>query len=190
MSAGHPAWSDIGLHGTRREYVQSITRTGLDTKWSAGRSGAKREHVHLVPSLRTDGGEQPGVRAGSDAIVHVDLARLHKHQAIIYTSVNGVILTAGFAGNVPPQYISKTESVPDGRVLSGLLQGAILPVFPQPQRDRPLGVRWSAGWRPQPPHPQFCPGARLRLCSWEAEHCVRNQHRMPLRPTLLKHITA
>eukprot|EP00969_Alexandrium_andersonii_P120325 5319356-Alexandrium_andersonii.AAC.1 len=69
----------------------------------------------MVPQLRTDGREQPGVRAGSGAIVHVDLERLYRDNATIYFSVNNVILTAGLSGKIPPQYLRRIERVSDGR---------------------------------------------------------------------------
>eukprot|EP00969_Alexandrium_andersonii_P091940 4058392-Alexandrium_andersonii.AAC.1 len=68
----------------------------------------------MVPELRADGREQPGARAGSGAIVHVDLERLHRDNATIYLSANRVILTAGLSGCIPPQYLRRIERVSDG----------------------------------------------------------------------------
>eukprot|EP00969_Alexandrium_andersonii_P367365 15470561-Alexandrium_andersonii.AAC.1 len=56
----HPHWCPLGLHGTTLSAVQSITRSGLDTRHSVGQSGEHRCRVHMVPELRTDGREQPG----------------------------------------------------------------------------------------------------------------------------------
>eukprot|EP00969_Alexandrium_andersonii_P111471 4922813-Alexandrium_andersonii.AAC.1 len=36
FSPEHAHWCPIGLHGTTLDYVQSITRTGLDTEHSVG----------------------------------------------------------------------------------------------------------------------------------------------------------
>eukprot|EP00969_Alexandrium_andersonii_P085014 3749592-Alexandrium_andersonii.AAC.1 len=67
----HENWCAVGLHGTKEEYVPSIICEGLSTKHSAGgKLGEKREHIHMVPELLPFGREQPGVRAGSTAIVH------------------------------------------------------------------------------------------------------------------------
>eukprot|EP00969_Alexandrium_andersonii_P256256 11328620-Alexandrium_andersonii.AAC.1 len=45
FTPAHADWCPIGLHGTKLEYVQSITRGGLDTEHSVGgRLGEKRQH--------------------------------------------------------------------------------------------------------------------------------------------------
>eukprot|EP00969_Alexandrium_andersonii_P293112 12954662-Alexandrium_andersonii.AAC.1 len=71
----------------------------------------------MVPELLPFGREQPGVRAGSAAIVHVNLAALHEDRAEISFSANRVILTAGFQGDIPPAYLDKITRAEDGRVL-------------------------------------------------------------------------
>ena len=44
-------------------------------------------------------------------------AQLHQAGAAIRRSVNGALLTAGFAGNIPPQYVIRVERVRDREVL-------------------------------------------------------------------------
>eukprot|EP00969_Alexandrium_andersonii_P331794 14663563-Alexandrium_andersonii.AAC.1 len=69
----------------------------------------------MVAQLDPDGREQPGLRKGSTAAVTVDLDKLHQDGVVIYTSVNNVILTAGVAGVIPPQYLRRIIKISDGR---------------------------------------------------------------------------
>eukprot|EP00969_Alexandrium_andersonii_P081941 3611714-Alexandrium_andersonii.AAC.1 len=71
----------------------------------------------MVPELVPFGQEQPGVRAGSTAIVHVNVEALHEDKAEIYFSANHVILTAGFQGDTPPCYLVRITRARNGRVL-------------------------------------------------------------------------
>eukprot|EP00969_Alexandrium_andersonii_P182718 8073642-Alexandrium_andersonii.AAC.1 len=43
----HPQWCPVGLRGTKLGVAQSITRSGLDTKHSVGKSGEKRCRIHM-----------------------------------------------------------------------------------------------------------------------------------------------
>eukprot|EP00969_Alexandrium_andersonii_P206282 9113884-Alexandrium_andersonii.AAC.1 len=67
VEPGHERRVDVGLHGTKVNLVPNIFREGLDTKYSVGKE--KRAHIHLVPKLRRDLSQQPGLRPGSTAVV-------------------------------------------------------------------------------------------------------------------------
>eukprot|EP00969_Alexandrium_andersonii_P054135 2383091-Alexandrium_andersonii.AAC.1 len=71
----------------------------------------------MVSQLVPYGQQQPGVRAGSTAIVHVNVAGLQADGAEIYFSANQVILTAGFQGSIPPCYLIRITRARDGEVL-------------------------------------------------------------------------
>eukprot|EP00969_Alexandrium_andersonii_P331074 14633742-Alexandrium_andersonii.AAC.1 len=71
----------------------------------------------MVAQLNEDGRDQPGLRHGSSAVVSVDLEKLGQDGVTIYKSVNKVILTAGVAGCIPPQYLPRIVKISDHRVL-------------------------------------------------------------------------
>eukprot|EP00969_Alexandrium_andersonii_P110802 4890435-Alexandrium_andersonii.AAC.1 len=83
----------------------------------------------MVPELLPDGREQPGVRARSTAIVHVNLTALHEDGAEIYFSANRMILSAGLQGQIPPAYIDRITRVEDGRVLWPLPEAPVAVVL-------------------------------------------------------------
>eukprot|EP00969_Alexandrium_andersonii_P317045 14007054-Alexandrium_andersonii.AAC.1 len=105
VKPGDADWCKVGLRGTREGNVQSILREGLDTKYSSGCEKCAR--IHFAPQVRDDLTDQPSLRGGGAAVVAVDLQALHEAGAVIYKSVDDVLLTAGFGGAIPPQYATK-----------------------------------------------------------------------------------
>eukprot|EP00969_Alexandrium_andersonii_P215370 9513080-Alexandrium_andersonii.AAC.1 len=65
VEPGLPRWVDVGLHGTKVDFVPNILREGLDAKYSVGKE--KRARIHLVPQIRRDVTQQAGLRSGSTA---------------------------------------------------------------------------------------------------------------------------
>ena len=138
VSPGHPKWQGRVFHGAKEEAWPNIVLEGLSTKYSKGRSGEKRTHIHLV---RGPGGEEegmprpggrggprapgpgrgrkevPGLRSGSTVMITVDLDGAHAAGARVFLSDNEVFLTEGFGGTLPPQFVVEVTSLRDGAVL-------------------------------------------------------------------------
>jgi RNA:NAD 2'-phosphotransferase (TPT1/KptA family) len=108
IQPGHPAWSDKGYHGTFLSAWTGILREGLSTAYSRGRQ--KRVHIHFVREVWAGTPDQPGLRFGTDVVVKVDLLALHAAGAVILKSVTDVLLTEGFGGVVPPQFIEEIST--------------------------------------------------------------------------------
>jgi 2'-phosphotransferase len=98
-----PDWKDFMLHGTKLELVNIIRDTGL--KAGGTRGASYRKHIHLVREIES-AGEVEGVRGGSDAIMLVDVKAAWKDGCVFFKSKNGVMLTEGFDGCLPPEYLA------------------------------------------------------------------------------------
>lgn len=90
---------DYCAHGTRREAVEGIQRTGLN------RMG--RTHIHFAckPDAKS------GFRKDSKVAIHIDMARAMNDGIKFYRSENDVILSDGIDGVIDPKYISRIEFV-------------------------------------------------------------------------------
>lgn len=83
-------------HGTEQKYIDAIRTTGLKRM--------SRQHIHLVSEIHEDR-QVSGYKARSNAIVVIDMKQCMRDGMIFLRSANGVILTEGFEGTIPPQYI-------------------------------------------------------------------------------------
>jgi len=79
------------FHGSYKRHMESIRSFGLDRR--------SRKHVHLSRSLRA-------IRHDCDLLVHVDMTSAMGDGILFYESSNGVILTEGFDGIIPPRYLT------------------------------------------------------------------------------------
>ena len=116
VTPGMREWSDVGLHGTFAGSWESIAVQGLRSEFSS----ADRLHFHFVDRVH-DHGKTQGVRSGTDTIVAVDLAGLHREGVVIHRAPDtGVFLTQGFQRNnrdwwIPPRYIQRIYDKRSGR---------------------------------------------------------------------------
>lgn len=83
-------------HGTESRFVSSIQTEGLKRM--------SRQHIHLVSEIHEDR-HTSGYKARSNAIVVIDMARCMADGIVFLLAANGVVLTEGIGGCIPPQYI-------------------------------------------------------------------------------------
>ena len=84
----------IMLHGTRMQYAHRINQEGLIADGGDSRAN-RRVHIHLVRSV--DGRNRiPGVRPGSDVVVHVNIREFMQTGGECWWARNGCLLTEGF----------------------------------------------------------------------------------------------
>ena len=96
------------LHGTRHRYAHRISEEGLYAGGGDPRSN-RRVHIHLVKSV--DGRNRiPGVRPGSDVVVHVNIKEFMQAGGECWWARDGCLLTEGLQdpehGNIgiPPRF--------------------------------------------------------------------------------------
>ena len=80
------------FHGTYRQHLPAIQRDGLNRM--------SRKHIHIAKSHTAISGQ----RATCDVFLYIDMARAMADGIIFYESANGVILTEGIDGVLPPTY--------------------------------------------------------------------------------------
>ena len=88
------------VHGTYMHAWAAIQREGLK------RMG--RQHIHCTDSLTRQEGqaEISGFRASCDVMIHIDVARAMAAGVEFFRSANGVILTEGHEGVLPPAFFA------------------------------------------------------------------------------------
>ncbi|CAI5480993.1 unnamed protein product [Closterium sp. Yama58-4] len=132
------------VHGTYERHLPSILVSGL--------SRMNRQHVHLtkgVPSQHHT--VVSGFRSNAEVLVVVDVARAMADGMPFFESDNGVILTSGFHGYIPPSYFFSILKWPS--------------LLPHPLSPPPP---------PRPPHPPpptltpVPPAASAATCAGEA----------------------
>ena len=69
----HSQWTEVGIHGTKRNFVYSILKKGLLPGGERGQE--KRKDVHMVAAIN-ETAETSGVRGGSDVFIKVRLRPL------------------------------------------------------------------------------------------------------------------
>ncbi|GJP38593.1 hypothetical protein CLOM_g23033 [Closterium sp. NIES-68] len=119
----NPAVLPECVHGTYERHLPSILASGL--------SRMNRQHVHLtkgVPSHHN--AVVSGFRANAEVLVVVDVARAMADGMSFFQSDNGVILSSGFDGCIPPKYFSSILKWPS--LLSHPLSPLSPPPFPTP----------------------------------------------------------
>jgi len=84
------------FHGTEEEFLQSILMNGLKRM--------KRKHIHFVETIHEDQ-QTSGFKSKSNKILKIDMAKCMEDGIAFFKSSNGVILTEGFDGIIPPEYI-------------------------------------------------------------------------------------
>lgn len=82
------------FHGSYEKHRRSIESSGLD------RMG--RKHIHLAKSVDSKSGK----RRNCNLMVFVDMDCAMADGMVFYESANGVVLTEGFDGIIPPCYLT------------------------------------------------------------------------------------
>jgi len=88
----------VAVHGTYLRHWGAIRAGGL--------SRMQRNHVHLAAGLPNTDGVISGMRHNSQLYIYIDVAAAMKDNMHFYRSRNGVILTDGFDGCIPPKYFA------------------------------------------------------------------------------------
>ena len=97
------------VHGTYLAAWPSIQAAGL--------SKMGRQHVHLARDLPGESGVISGMRKSCEVLVWVDVTRARAAGMVFYESENGVVLTDGFGGAVPPRFFDRVEERATGRLM-------------------------------------------------------------------------
>lgn len=95
------------VHGTTRAAWEGGIRDG-------GLSRMRRRHVHFSERPFGDAEIVSGMRNTSQVLVHVDVAAARAAGIRFFRSANGVILSAGVDGVIPPHLFSRVEEVVGG----------------------------------------------------------------------------
>ncbi|KAK9377673.1 KptA family-domain-containing protein [Lipomyces chichibuensis] len=95
-----PESCPVAIHGTYMEVWNKAIK-------SQGLSKMKRNHIHLAAGLPGETRVISGMRANSNVYIYIDMKKAIEDGIRFYKSDNGVILTDGKDGVLPPQYFSK-----------------------------------------------------------------------------------
>ena len=76
-----------------------------------------RQHVHFARDLPGESGVISGMRSSCQVLVWVDLRACIEAGMEVFESSNGVILTPGFDGVVPPRFFRDAQERSSGRSL-------------------------------------------------------------------------
>jgi len=91
----------VVLHGTTERAYQMIRHSGLNRM--------ARQHIHFAKGLPGTSGVISGVRYSVEVIIYMDLEAMLRDGIEVYESANGVILSPGVDGVIPPKYFQKVE---------------------------------------------------------------------------------
>ena len=98
----------VCVHGTYRDYIESIKKQGL----RPGGDHSNRTHVHFAPFEPGDGRVISGMRQDCQVAVYISLRRALQGGLKFYRSTNNVILTPDV---VPPLYFDKVRLLDKSR---------------------------------------------------------------------------
>jgi len=91
----------VALHGTNTASWEVIKVKGL--------SRMERNHIHLASGEYGEEGVISGVRKSARVMIYIDTAKAIADGMKFFLSTNGVILTEGFNGVIPPEFFSKVH---------------------------------------------------------------------------------
>lgn len=91
----------IVLHGTNETAYKNIKKEGIKCM--------TRNHIHLATGKFGDVGVVSGVRKSCTVFIYIDLERCLSEGMQFFRSENGVVLTAGLDGVIPPTLFEKVE---------------------------------------------------------------------------------
>ncbi len=82
------------FHGSYKKHLESIKSSGLNRM--------SRKHIHFAKSLDAASGK----RSDCDLLIYVDTKKAMDDGIVFYESSNGVVLTEGINGIIPPMYLT------------------------------------------------------------------------------------
>lgn len=92
-----PSEIPVCVHGTTLAALPAILEQGL--------SRMRRNHIHMAAGTGDD--VVSGMRESSAVVLHIDVAAAMAAGVRFYRSSNGVILTQGIDGVLPPEFIAQ-----------------------------------------------------------------------------------
>ncbi|KAH7387387.1 hypothetical protein KP509_16G020300 [Ceratopteris richardii] len=98
----------VCVHGTLMKNLDSILKTGLKKMG--------RIHIHFASGLPKEDGVISGMRHSSEVLIYLDSEKALQDGMKLFLSDNGVILTEGFDGVVPPEYFAKIATWRKGKL--------------------------------------------------------------------------
>ena len=98
---------DYIVHGTYFRFLNKIKKEGL--------SKMKRQHIHFaVNDTKNDSQVISGMRTNCEVLIWIDIKKAINDGYEFFISDNGVILTEGKNGIIPPDYFSFVNNREDG----------------------------------------------------------------------------
>ena len=98
------------LHGTYAKAWPLIRAGGL--------SKMSRQHIHLARGMPGESGVISGMRGSCELLIWVDVRRAIASGIRFFESSNGVLLTGGVDGVLPPEYIVEVVDRRTGRAIA------------------------------------------------------------------------
>lgn len=90
------------VHGTYTAAWEQIRLEGLKCM--------QRNHIHFASGLPHDGEVISGMRKSCDTYVFIDGRKCAADRIAFYRSDNGVLLSSGLDGTIPPRYFSRVTT--------------------------------------------------------------------------------
>ncbi len=94
------------FHGSYKKHLESIKKNGLNRM--------ERQHIHIAKNNDAPSGK----RSSCNLIVYVNMSSAMDDGIEFYESANGVILTEGINGILPPKYLTYGEILKQGQIVS------------------------------------------------------------------------
>ena len=101
---------DLGcdyIHGTFYKNLPGIYADGLLAGGVRGLQRRQMIHAIIVPKGLQRGQRPEGLRNGCEVLIYIDMEEAMRNGARFYTTPNGSIVTQGFDGQIPPEYLPK-----------------------------------------------------------------------------------
>lgn len=99
----------VCVHGTYMRNLDLIVKSGLKKMG--------RNHVHFASGLPRVDGVISGMRDDCQVLIYLDAKKALQGGMKLYMSANGVILTEGFNGVVPPEYFERIARWDKGKII-------------------------------------------------------------------------
>ncbi|KAH7822468.1 putative phosphotransferase KptA [Monocercomonoides exilis] len=92
----------VVVHGTYAPAWEKIRTEGLKTM--------TRQYVHFASGLPGESGVISGMRGSANVLIYIDVEKAIKAGIEFFISENGVILSKGIEGTIPPCYFLKVTN--------------------------------------------------------------------------------
>eukprot|EP00045_Choanoeca_perplexa_P008908 m.83971 g.83971 ORF g.83971 m.83971 type:complete len:191 (-) comp14669_c0_seq1:1277-1849(-) len=96
-----PSQYPLVVHGTKRKAWSSIKDQGLNRM--------SRTHIHFATAMPKSDNVISGMRASSNVLIYLDVAKVLAAGIPLFISANRVVLSPGIDGTIPPDFFRKVE---------------------------------------------------------------------------------